>query len=137
MEIRPKARYVRFKIIESKQANNIQINEIEFFDASSSKIVPFTEFNHLILNKPVFLRISYDSFDLLNAGVDPLMSKNMRIFSWISHIFMIFEKIMEIHNFLWISHFGVAEPSRNLPRPYVYKGFSPRGRRGTHFSKIL
>ncbi|HIC01480.1 TPA: hypothetical protein EYO63_17490 [Candidatus Poribacteria bacterium] len=82
LEIRPKARYVRFKIIESKQANNIQINEIEFFDASSSKIVPFTEFNHLILNKPVFLRISYDSFDLLNAGVDPLMSKNMRIFSW-------------------------------------------------------
>ena len=82
LEIRSKARYVRFKIIESKQANNIQINEIEFFDASNFKIVPFVKFNQLILKKPAFLQISYDNFDLFNAGVDPSMTKNMRIFSW-------------------------------------------------------
>ena len=82
LEIRPKARYVRFKIIESKQANNIQINEIEFFDTSNLKIAPFVKFNHLILNKPAFLQISYDNSDLFNARVDPSMSKNMRIFSW-------------------------------------------------------
>jgi len=82
LAIRPKARYVRFKITESKQANNIQINEIEFFDALNFKIAPFVKFNQLILNKPAFLQISYDNLDLFKAGVKPSMSKNMRIFLW-------------------------------------------------------
>ena len=45
-------------------------------------------------------------------------------------------EMAEIHDFLSISCFGVAD-SRNPPRRYDYKGFSPRGRGGTHFSKIL
>ena len=57
--------------------------------------------------------------------------------SRISRIFTKKAEMTEIHDFLSISRFGVAEPSRNLPRRYVYKGFSPRGRGGTHFSKIL
>ena len=40
------------------------------------------KFNQLILNKPAFLQISYDNLDLFKAGVEPSMSKNMRIFLW-------------------------------------------------------
>ena len=49
--------------------------------------------------------------------------------SRISHIFTKKAEMTEIHDFLSISRFGVAEPSRNLPRRYDYKGFATPGER--------
>ena len=54
--------------------------------------------------------------------------------SRISRIFTEKAEMTEIHDFLSISRFGVAEPSRNLPRRYVYKGVSTPGGEDAHIS---
>ena len=77
---RPSARYFRLEITESKQANNIQLNEVEFFDASSAKIVSFDIFEHLILERPALLELSYNPSDLVAANIT--REKDLKVFVW-------------------------------------------------------
>ena len=77
---RPSARYFRLEILESKQANNVQLNEVEFFDASDARIVAFDSFEHLLLEQPAQLELSYSDADLLAANIT--REEDLRIFAW-------------------------------------------------------
>ena len=73
-------RYVRLLITESKQPNNVQLNEVQFFDALGFKISRFAAFNHLLLEHPTLLEFSYDRADLARAGVN--RETDLRVFAW-------------------------------------------------------
>ena len=77
---RPSARYFRLEITESKQANNIQLNEVEFFDVSGAKIVSLDAFEHLILERPALLELGYHPSDLMVAHIR--READLRIFAW-------------------------------------------------------
>ena len=77
---RPAARYFRLEIIESKQPNNLQLNEVEFFDVSGAKIVPFDAIEHLILERPALLELGYHPSDLMVANIT--REANLKIFTW-------------------------------------------------------
>ena len=80
LSTRPSARYFRLEITESKQANNIQLNEVEFFDVSGAKIVSFDAFEHLILERPALLELGYHPSDLMLANIR--REAALRIFAW-------------------------------------------------------
>ena len=73
-------RYVRLLITESKQANNVQLNEVQFFDAFGSKISRFAVFNQVLLERPALLEFSYHRADLERAGVN--RESDLRVFAW-------------------------------------------------------
>ncbi len=73
-------RYVRLLITESKQANNVQLNEVEFVDGRGSKISRFAKFNQLRLGRPALLEFNYDRSDLEWAGVS--READLRVFAW-------------------------------------------------------
>lgn len=77
---RPKAQFVQLEVTESQQVNNVQIDEIEFFDPSGTPITTFTTFDHLLLHQPAQLQLSYRPTDLLRAGVR--QEENLRLFTW-------------------------------------------------------
>ena len=77
---RPSARYFRLEIVESKQANNLQLNEVEFFDVSGAKIVSFDPFEHLILGRPALLELAYHPSDLIVANIT--READLKIFAW-------------------------------------------------------
>ena len=77
---RPSARYFRLEITESKQANNLQLNEVEFFDISGAKIVSFDSFEHLILERPALLELAYYPSDLMIANIR--RESDLKIFAW-------------------------------------------------------
>ena len=77
---RPSARYFRLEITESKQANNLQLNEVEFFDASGAKIVSFDPFEYLILERPALLELAYRPSDLMAANIR--RETDLKIFAW-------------------------------------------------------
>ena len=76
----PSARYFRLEITESKQANNLQLNEVEFFDVSGAKIVSFDAFEHLILARPALLELAYHPSDLMFANIG--REAGLKIFVW-------------------------------------------------------
>lgn len=76
----PEARYVKIVIGEGKQGNNIQINEIEFKDASGSKIVSYSILNALILQRPAIVQLSYSDDDLIRANIKS--ERNLAVFAW-------------------------------------------------------
>lgn len=73
-------RYVRLLITESKQANNVQLNEVQFFDSFGSKISRLAVFKQLPLERPALLEFSYDRADLKRAGVN--READLRVFAW-------------------------------------------------------
>ena len=77
---RPSARYFRLDITESKQANNLQLNEVEFFDVSGAKIVSFDVFEHLILARPALLELAYHPSDLMVANIG--REEDLKMFVW-------------------------------------------------------
>ena len=77
---RPSARYFRLEITESKQANNIQLNEVEFYDVPGAKIVSFDPFEYLILDRPVLLELAYHPSDLMVANIR--RESDLKIFAW-------------------------------------------------------
>ena len=77
---RPSARYFRLEITESKQPNNLQLNEVEFFDVSGAKIVSFDTFEHLILARPALLELAYHPSDLMVANIG--READLRVFVW-------------------------------------------------------
>ncbi len=77
---RPSARYFRLEITESKQANNIQLNEVEFFDGLGAQIVSFDAFDHLILERPALLELGYHPSDLIVANIR--READLKVFAW-------------------------------------------------------
>ena len=77
---RPQAQFVRIEVTESQQVNNVQIDEIEFFDPSDAPITTFSSEEHLILHRPAQLELSYDSNDLILANIT--QAENLRLFTW-------------------------------------------------------
>ena len=77
---RPRARYFRLEITESKQANNLQLNEVEFFDVSGAKIVSFDAFNRLSLERPALLELGYQTSDLMAVNIT--READLKIFAW-------------------------------------------------------
>ena len=77
---RPSARYFRLEITESKQANNLQLNEVEFFDVSGAKIVSYDPLEYLILERPALLELAYYPSDLTLANIR--RESNLKIFAW-------------------------------------------------------
>ena len=77
---RPSARYFRLEITESKQTNNVQLNEVEFFDVSGVRIVSFDAFEHLILERPALLELAYRPSDLIVANIR--READLRVFVW-------------------------------------------------------
>ena len=77
---RPSARYFQLEITESKQANNLQLNEVEFFDVSGAKIVSFAPFEYLILERPALLELAYSPSDLMVANIR--RESDLKIFAW-------------------------------------------------------
>ena len=77
---RSSGRYFRLEITESKQANNLQLNEVEFFDVSGAKIVSFDAFEHLILARPALLELAYRPSDLMVANIG--REEDLKIFVW-------------------------------------------------------
>ena len=73
-------RYVRLLITESKQVNNVQLNEVEFFNVLGSKILRLAAFQQLLLERPVLLEFGYDRADLARAGVN--RETDLRVFTW-------------------------------------------------------
>ena len=73
-------RYVRLLITESKQANNVQLNEMQLFDAFGSKISRLVVFDRFRLERPALLEFSYDWTDLERAGVN--RETDLRVFAW-------------------------------------------------------
>lgn len=73
-------RYVRLLITESKEVNNVQLNEVEFFGAFGSEISRFVVFNHLLLERPALLEFSYNHADLERARVN--READLRVFAW-------------------------------------------------------
>ena len=66
------ARHVRMRIEESKQANNIQINEVEFLDDTGAAILPLISSERVTLQRSVLLTMFYEDEDLRQASVvDP------------------------------------------------------------------
>jgi hypothetical protein len=65
----PTARWVILLIEESKQANNVQINEIEFFDASGTRVLAQRKTDHLLFRRPVRIALRYFPEDLIANGV--------------------------------------------------------------------
>ncbi|MDE0043969.1 MAG: hypothetical protein OXT74_18140, partial [Candidatus Poribacteria bacterium] len=61
-------------------ANNVQLNEVQFFDAFGSKISRFAAFNQLLLERPALLEFSYNRADLERAGVN--RETDLRVFAW-------------------------------------------------------
>ena len=57
-------RYVRLLITESKQANNVQLNEVQFFNTFGSKILRLAVSQQLPLERPALLEFDYDRADL-------------------------------------------------------------------------
>jgi len=77
---RPSARYFRLEITENKQANNLQLNEVEFFDGSGAKIVSFDPLEYLILERPALLELAYRLSDLTVANIR--RESDLKIFAW-------------------------------------------------------
>ena len=77
---RPSARYFRLEITESKQANNLQLNEVEFFDVSGAKIVSLDPLESLILERPALLELRYRPSDLMLANIR--RESDLKIFAW-------------------------------------------------------
>lgn len=76
----PAGRYVQLLIEESKQANNIQLYEVEFYDDTGTKIVRYISSDQIVLQTPAILGLSYEPIDLDEAGVRN--EKNLALFAW-------------------------------------------------------
>ncbi|MBC8233209.1 discoidin domain-containing protein [bacterium] len=76
----PTGQYVQLLIEESKQANIIQLNEVEFWDESGAKIVSYVTMTNVYLQRPATLQFSYYENDLMRANVKN--EANLRFFAW-------------------------------------------------------
>lgn len=76
----PLARWIELIVLEGKQPNNVQINEIEFFDASGGRVLASREVPRVLLGGPARVALRYDEGDLAEAGASP--DAPLGIFLW-------------------------------------------------------
>jgi hypothetical protein len=100
----PTGQYVQLLIEESKQANIIQINEVEFWDESGAKIVSYATMTEVPLQRLVTLQLSYDENDLMRAYVKN--EKNLAFFAW-------YEQTKERPRKAWQFAGGVVDTQEN------------------------
>jgi hypothetical protein len=130
----PTARYVQIVIEDGKQGNNIQINEVEFYDDEDQKILSYMKLSSAALARPAELAILYDDVDLTAAGV--LTEKNLGIFSWndgMQEWEMLGGKVDTADNLVtvnlnYLSRFALFEAvARVAEVRWSYNPFSPNG----------
>ena len=130
----PIARYVKLLIEDGKQGNNIQINEVEFYDAEGAKIIAYAQLDSVVLARTAQLTMLYDDSDLVTAGVRS--EKNLAIFNWDerSHEWrLVGGKVDTSRNFVtvnlnYLSTFAIFEASPSkLDVEWSYNPFSPNG----------
>ena len=128
------ARYVQIVIEDGKQGNNIQINEVEFYDDEDQKILSYVKLSSAALARPAELAILYDDVDLTAAGV--LTEKNLAIFSWnegMQEWEMLGGKVDTANNLVTVnlnhlSRFALFEAvARVAEVRWSYNPFSPNG----------
>ena len=138
-------RYVRLLITESKQANNVQLNEVQFFNALGSKILKLTVFQQLPLERPALLEFGYDRADLERAGVN--RETDLRVFTWDTstqewqlaggEVDLVRQKVsLELN---YISQFAVfqAVPPPELTARWSLNPFSPDGNGVADVTRLL
>jgi hypothetical protein len=130
----PAARYVQVVIEEGKQGNNIQINEVEFYDDEDQKILSYAKLSSVTLARMAELAILYDDVDLTAAGV--LMEKNLAVFGWnegMQEWEMLGGKVDTANNLVTVnlnhlSRFALFEAVTKLAEVrWSYNPFSPNG----------
>jgi hypothetical protein len=128
------ARYVQIVIEDGKQGNNIQINEVEFYDDEDQKILSYVKLSSAALARPAELAILYDDVDLTAAGV--LTEKNLAIFGWnegMQEWEMLGGKVDTANNLVTVklnhlSRFALFEAvARVAEVRWSYNPFSPNG----------
>ena len=138
-------RYVRLLITESKQANNVQLNEVQFFNALGSKILRLAVFQELPLERPALLEFGYDRADLERAGVN--RETDLRVFTWDTsthewqlaggEVDLVRQKVnLELN---YISQFAVfqAVPLPELTARWSLNPFSPDGNGVADVTRLL
>lgn len=138
-------RYVRLLITESKQANNVQLNEVQFFNALGSKILRLAVFQQLPLERPALLEFGYDRADLERAGVN--RETDLRVFTWDTsthewqlaggEVDLVSQKVsLELN---YISQFAVfqAVPPPELTARWSLNPFSPDGNGVADVTRLL
>lgn len=138
-------RYVRLLITESKQANNVQLNEVQFFNALGSKILRLAVFQQLPLERPALLEFGYDRADLERAGVN--RETDLRVFTWDTstrewqlaggEVDLVRQKVsLELN---YISRFAVfqAVPPPELTARWSLNPFSPDGNGVADVTRLL
>ena len=138
-------RYVRLLITESKQANNVQLNEVQFFNALGSKILRLAVFQQLPLERPALLEFGYDRADLERAGVN--RETDLRVFTWDTsthewqlaggEVDLVRQKVsLELN---YISQFAVfqAVPPPELTARWSLNPFSPDGNGVADVTRLL
>jgi hypothetical protein len=76
----PTAQWVELVIEEGKQANNVQVNEIEFYDASGGRVLALTDVARVPFSEPVGVILRYYLEDLAKADVRP--DAALGVFLW-------------------------------------------------------
>ena len=138
-------RYVRLLITESKQANNVQLNEVQFFNALGSKILRLAVFQQLPLERPALLEFGYDRADLERASVN--RETDLRVFTWDTsthewqlaggEVDLVRQKVsLELN---YISQFAVfqAVPPPELTARWSLNPFSPDGNGVADVTRLL
>jgi hypothetical protein len=138
-------RYVRLLITESKQANNVQLNEVQFFNALGSKILRLAVFQQLPLERPALLEFGYDRADLERAGAN--RETDLRVFTWDTsthewqlaggEVDLVRQKVsLELN---YISRFAVfqAVPPPELTARWSLNPFSPDGNGVADVTRLL
>lgn len=138
-------RYVRLLITESKQANNVQLNEVQFFNALGSKILRLAVFQQLPLERPALLEFGYDRADLERAGAN--RETDLRVFTWDTsthewqlaggEVDLVRQKVsLELN---YISQFAVfqAVPPPELTARWSLNPFSPDGNGVADVTRLL
>lgn len=138
-------RYVRLLITESKQANNVQLNEVQFYDAFGSKILRLVAFNQFLLEGPALLEFRYGRADLERAGVD--RAADLRVFTWNPSTYgwqLAGGEVDPIRQTVrielnYISRFAVfqAAPPRALAAHWSLNPFSPDGNGVADITRLM
>jgi len=124
------ARFVKLRILEGKQPNNVRITEIEFRDEFGSPIVPYMELSRVPLRRPAVL-----SFRI---SPDEAVPQRLAFLVWnegLGRWEVLGGELVErgavlVAETTYLSRIGVARLERELPPPeprWSFNPFSPNG----------
>lgn len=128
------AQYVQISIEDGKQGNNIQINEVEFYDDEGERIVSYVQLGTAMLARPAELTLFYDDSDLSDSGIQ--REESLAIFSWnegMQEWTMVGGDVDTSNNWITVnlnhlSTFAIFEASSPVDEVrWSYNPFSPNG----------